>query len=70
LAKQQEAAPIFFYILFVKAEGSSRIILQRKIEDRGGKETFLSAGKGRAARTECQKQTNNSKEQLSELNNS
>lgn len=53
LAKQQEAAPIFCYILFVKAEGSSGIILQRKIEDQGGKGIFLGAGKGMAARTEC-----------------
>lgn len=33
LAKHQKAAPIFCCILLLKAEGSSRIILQRKTED-------------------------------------
>jgi len=57
LAKQWETAPKPSYILFVKAEGSNRIILKRKTEHLGGMETFLRTGNGSTARNNCQKQT-------------
>lgn len=70
LAKLWGKAPKTFYILFLKSQGSSRIILQRKTEHLGGKKTFLRTAKSRTARNNCQTQINNSKKQLLELSDS
>lgn len=70
LAKQWGKAPKTFYMLFLESQGSSRIILQRKTEHLGGMGTFLRTARSRTARNNCQKQINNSKEQLPMLNDS
>lgn len=70
LAKMWGKAPKTFYKLFLKSQGSSRIILQIKTEQLGGMETFLRTPKSRTARNNCQTQVNNSKKQLPELSDS